>query len=39
MADNEWETHKAEIERLYIDEDKTLKEVAKYMASKGFHKS
>lgn len=40
MANLDWETHKAEVERLYIHEDKPLKEVVQTMgAVHGFCKS
>ncbi|KAL4904742.1 Clr5 domain-containing protein [Aspergillus multicolor] len=39
MANDKWEDHKSDIERLYIDEDKTLRDVMKYMSSKGFPKT
>ncbi|KAF4950624.1 hypothetical protein F66182_18492, partial [Fusarium sp. NRRL 66182] len=40
MADAEWELFKLEIERLYCHENKTLREVMQYMASKyGLEKS
>ncbi|ETS78320.1 hypothetical protein PFICI_10382 [Pestalotiopsis fici W106-1] len=31
-----WEAHKAELKRLYIHEDKTLKEIMSFMEAKGF---
>ncbi|KAJ5214098.1 hypothetical protein N7449_001267 [Penicillium cf. viridicatum] len=40
MANLDWEAHKAEVERLYIHEDKSLKEVIQTMgAVHGFCKS
>jgi len=35
----EWATHKAEITRLYVDENKTLKQVMAYMESHYFVKA
>ncbi|KAF7536801.1 hypothetical protein G7054_g4215 [Neopestalotiopsis clavispora] len=34
-----WESHKPELKRLYIHEDKTLKEIMSLMELKGFHAS
>ncbi|PYH31437.1 ankyrin [Aspergillus neoniger CBS 115656] len=40
MADEEWEAHKAEIERLYIRENKKLEEVLQFMETTyGFRKT
>lgn len=40
MADAEWEAHKAEIERLYIRENKKLEEVLQFMETTyGFRKT
>ncbi|KAL3479562.1 ankyrin repeat-containing domain protein [Aspergillus californicus] len=39
MADDEWETHRLDIEHLYIGEKKTLAAVRDYMSANGFVKS
>jgi hypothetical protein len=40
MADAEWEAHKAEIERLYLIENKKLEEVLQFMeTTHGFRKT
>ncbi|KAI9368787.1 ankyrin repeat-containing domain protein [Aspergillus egyptiacus] len=39
MADDSCDAHRAEIERLYIQENKTLKYIAEFMARKGFRKT
>ncbi|OJJ01298.1 hypothetical protein ASPVEDRAFT_82823 [Aspergillus versicolor CBS 583.65] len=38
MADS-WDAHRAEIEQLYIQENRTLKYIAEFMTSKGFRKT
>ncbi len=39
MADDSWDAHRAEIEQLYIQDNKTLKYIAEFMARKGFRKT
>ncbi|KAL5362178.1 ankyrin repeat-containing domain protein [Aspergillus floccosus] len=39
MDHTDWEDHKAEIERLYIRQDRSLKEVMKILRTRNFHKS
>ncbi|BCS18261.1 uncharacterized protein APUU_11089A [Aspergillus puulaauensis] len=39
MADDSWDAHRAEIEQLYIQDNKTLKCIAEFMSSKGFRKT
>lgn len=40
MSDAEWEAHKAEIERLYLTENKKLEEVLQFMESRhGFRRT
>ena len=39
MDNQSWEAHKAEIERLYLEKDQTLKDVREALAKRGFHKT
>lgn len=39
MDNQNWEARKAEIERLYLEKDQTLKDVREALAKRGFHKT